>query len=145
MLSLWLIAIVGTVPFTLISYTDGLWGETASVSEGINAIVFILFWFISSAYMGYNQKKYFLKFSLIYFTYLILSSLLGFINALFGLAIIAILLAAPFTGLGYFITTDANLIIWGSVATLVIVAIGYYGGTYFSEKVKRVSVKEMSN
>lgn len=131
-LSLWLITIVGTIPFTLISMTEYFWSVPPSITEGINAIVFILIWLLVSVYMGHKENKYFLKFSIIYFSFLILSILLGIIDALFGISAIAILLAGPFTGLKYFISTESNLHIWGSVATLILVILSYYGGSFLN-------------
>jgi len=132
MLSLWLIAIVGTIPFTLISMPENFLSVPTTITQGINSVVYILLWIIASVYMGSKENKYFLKFSIIYFTYLILSILLGVIDALFINSIISILLMRPFAGLGYFIFTEANLNIWGSVATLILVILSYFGGSFLN-------------
>lgn len=132
MLSLWLIAIVGTIPFTLISLTEYVGSVPPTITEGINSVIFILIWVIVSVYMGTKENKYFKNFSSIYFSFLISSFLLGGIDALFSLVIIALFLAGPFTGLGYFISTDANLQIWGSILTLMLVISSYYCGVFLN-------------
>jgi len=132
MLSLWLVAIVGTIPFTLISMPEYFWTVPPTITQGINSVVFILIWLLVGLYMGTKKNKYFLKFTLIYYSYLILSILLGFINALFSIVAFALMLAGPFTGLAYFISTDANFHLWGSVATLILVILSYFSGSFFN-------------
>ena len=82
MIFLWLIAIFGTIPFTIISETEYFWSAPPTLSEGINTIIFVLVWFVISVYMGYNRKVNFLKFSLFYFFYLIIGIMVGSIDIL---------------------------------------------------------------
>lgn len=131
---LWFITIFATIPFTMISFTYYFYDDPSTIKEGINAVVFVLIWLVYSIYTGFSQKQYFLKFSLFYFPFLILSCLLADISLLF--VYIAVLLTGPFNGFEYFITTNINLHLWGSVATLMLIVLCYYISYYLSRLVK---------
>ena len=118
----------------MISMTYYFYDDPSTIKEGINAVVFVLIWLIYGVYTGYSQKKYFLKFSLFYFSFLILSCLLADISLLF--VIIAVLLTGPFNGFEYFIDINANFFLWGSVGTLILVVLGYYTGTYIKSSIE---------
>lgn len=133
-LSILVFTIVGTIPFTIISYTGFLWDDEPTLTEGINVIFYILIWLVISVYMGYVQQKRFRKFSLIYFSILFLSSILAKVPSL-GLFIPIVLgLGGTYTGLGYYIDMGPNLFIWGPLFTLILIISGYYTGAFLKAK-----------
>lgn len=128
------VAVLGTIPFTIISMNDYFWDGSPTLGEGINAVVYISIWLGISVYMGYNRKQYFLRFSLIYFSFLIASCLLGYIQALFVFVPIVGLLAGPFNGLEYFIDTKSNLFLWGTIVTLILIILGFNASRFLNDK-----------
>lgn len=118
-----LITTIGTIPFTLISMTQYFWSAPSTLTEGINAIVYMMIWLCCSFIMGAIQNKKFYIFSLIYFLFVLTSSLIAYIS-FFYVPIVAVL-AGPFNGLEYFLKGDLNLYIIGPILNLLLITLGY--------------------